>query len=47
LERFGEEDLVKTNVYLNGWININGRNPNGNVQLSVVYLGPLPTLNSH
>ena len=24
-----------------------GRNPNGNVQFSVAYLGPLPTLNSH
>ena len=29
------------------WIHVNGRNPNGNVQLSVAYLGPIPTLNSH
>ena len=29
------------------WIHVNGRNPNGNVQLSVAYLGPPPTLNSH
>ena len=29
------------------WIHVNGRNPNGNVQLSVAYLGQLPTLNSH
>ena len=28
-------------------IHKNGRNPNENVQLSVAYLGPLPTLNSH
>ena len=29
------------------WLNRIGTNPNGNVQLSVAYLGPLPTLNSH
>ena len=29
------------------WIHVNGRNQNGNIQLSVAYLRPLPTLNSH